>query len=281
MVKRIIQSFIPKVIGLRLKALYAIKPNKAVYKAFLLFCTPRGGFIKPHQKDYLKAHKAHQLQYKKIKIQTYRWKGKGPKILLLHGWDSNSYRWKDLIVKLKALDFDIMAFDAPAQGNSEGKLLNAIMYEQVLQLVQEHFKPDCIVGHSMGGMTCMFNHYKHSNSNVKKFILLGAPSELQRIMDGFQKILGLSNTFMEDVENYLFNRYGYKFSDFHLSVFAKSVNVPTLIIHDKYDKIVPVKEAYEINEAVKDSQLVVTEGAGHSLNKERVYKAIISFLNPS
>lgn len=281
MVKRIIQSFIPKVIGLRLKALYAIKPEKAVYKAFLLFCTPRGGFVKPHQKDYLNAHKAEQLAYKKIKIQTYRWKGNGPKILLLHGWDSNSYRWKDLIVKLKALDMDIMAFDAPAQGNSEGNLLNAIMYEQVVQLAQAHFDPDIVVGHSMGGMVSMFNHYKNANLNVKKYILLGAPSELQRIMDGFQKILGLTKTFMADVENYLFNRYGYRFGDFHLNSFAKSVEVPTLIIHDKYDKVVPVKEAHEIHEVISNSKLVVTEGAGHSLNKERVYKEIISFLKAS
>jgi pimeloyl-ACP methyl ester carboxylesterase len=281
MVKGIIQSFIPKMIGLRLKALYAIKPKKAVYKAFLLFCTPRAGFVKPHQKDYLQAHKAEQLQFKKIKIQTYRWKGKGHKVLLLHGWDSNSYRWKDLIVKLKALDMEIMAFDAPAQGNSEGNLLNAVIYEQVLQIAQEHFKPDVVVGHSMGGMTSIFNQHKHSNLNVKKFILLGAPSDLQRIMDGFQKILGLNKKFMIEVENYLYNRYGYRFNDFHLSNFAKSVNVPTLIVHDKYDKVVPVKEAYEIHETIENSKLVITEGAGHSLNKERVHKAVISFLKAS
>ena len=86
---------------------------------------------------------------------------------------------------------------------------------------------------------------------------------------------------MSGVENYLFNRYGYTFGDFHLGIFAQSVKVPTLIIHDKYDKIVPVKEAHEIHEVIPGSRLVVTEGAGHSLNKERVYKEIISFLNPS
>ncbi len=278
MVKRIIQSFLPRFIGFRLKALYAIQPEKAIYKAFLLFCTPRGGFVKPHQKDYLQAHKAEKISYKKINIQTYRWPGKGQKVLLLHGWDSNSCRWKDLIVKLKKLDLDIMAFDAPAQGNSEGNLLNAVMYEEVVQKAQESFRPEIVIGHSMGGMTCVFNHSKHNNANVKKFVLLGAPSELQRIMDGFQKILRLSDKFMVAVEAYFVKRYGYQFSDFHLKHFGTSVKVPTLIIHDKYDKVVPVKEAHEINEIINDSKLVITEGAGHSLNKERVFKEIISFI---
>jgi pimeloyl-ACP methyl ester carboxylesterase len=278
MVKKIIQSFLPRFIGLRLKALYAINSEKAVYKAFLLFCTPRGGFVKPHQKDYLQAYKAEQIPYKKIKIQTYRWHGKGQKVLLLHGWDSNSSRWKDLIVKLRQLDLDIMAFDAPAQGNSEGNLLNAVMYEEVIQKAQERFKPDIVVGHSMGGMACIFNHSRHENKNVKKFILLGAPSELERIMDGFQKILGLSDKFMKAVEAYFQKRFGFTFQDFHLKYFGGSVDVPTLIVHDKYDKVVPVKEAYEINDIIKQSKLVVTEGAGHSLNKKRVFSEIISFI---
>ena len=278
MLKNLLESLIPKLIGLRLKAMYTISPDRAIHKAFLLFCTPRNGIVKPHQKEYLNAHKAEQLQLNKISIQTYRWKGKGKKVLLLHGWESNTYRWKDAIVKLQELDLDIIAFDAPAHGNSGGNILNAIIYEQAIQLVQEHFAPDLIVGHSVGGMACMFNHYKHLNANIQQFILLGAPSELQRIMDGFQNILGLSNRFMDNVEAYLFKLYGFKFGDFRLNVFAKSVRVPSLIIHDQYDKIVPVEDAHVIHEAIKDSKLVITEGAGHSLNKKAVYKEITSFI---
>jgi pimeloyl-ACP methyl ester carboxylesterase len=278
MANKIIQSFLPKLIGLRLMAMYKIKPKKAVYKAFKLFCTPRGGFVKPHQKDFLNAHKAEQIQFKKIKIQTYRWKGNGPKVLLLHGWDSHSFRWKDLVKHLKSKDYDIMAFDAPAQGYSEGNLLSVPIYNEVLNKVFKHFDPEILVGHSMGGMTAIYNQYLEVNPNIKKLILLGAPSDLKRIMDGFQKILRLSDKFMRATEQYFKERYGFFFSEFNSKYFAKNIKIPTLIIHDKYDKIVPYNEAQDIHQAIENAELMITEGAGHSLHKERIYLNILHFI---
>lgn len=278
MANKIIQKFLPKLMGFRLMALYKIKPEKAVYKAFKLFCTPRGSFVKPHQKDFLNAHKSEQLLFKKIKIQTYRWEGSGPKVLLLHGWDSHTFRWKDLIKHLRSKGFDIMAFDAPAHGNSEGNLLSVPIYNEVLNEILKIFKPEILIGHSMGGMTAVYNQHKFRDSNIKKMVLLGAPSDLKRIMDGFQKILGLSYKFMNATEKYFRQRYGYRFEEFNSKDFAKDLKIPCLIIHDKYDKIVPCKEAYDINIALKNSELMITEGAGHSLHKSKIYKRILNFL---
>jgi pimeloyl-ACP methyl ester carboxylesterase len=278
MANNIMQKFLPKLMGLRLMALYKIKPEKAIYKAFKLFCTPRAGFIKAHQKDFLNAYKAEQIPFKKIKIQTYRWEGSGPKVLLLHGWDSHSFRWKDTIEHLKSKDYDIMAFDAPAHGNSEGNLLSVPIYNQVLNVILERFQPEILIGHSMGGMTAIFNQYKNPVVNIKKMILLGAPSDLKRIMDGFQKILGLSDKFMKATENYFKQRYGYQFEEFNSKIFAKDIKTPTLIIHDKYDKIVPYNEAHDIKGVMANSELMITEGAGHSLHKDIVYTKIMDFL---
>lgn len=278
MANRIVQSFLPKLIGFRLMALYRIQPEKAIHKAFKLFCTPRGGFVKPHQKDYLNAHKSEQIQYKKIKIQTYRWKGQGPKVLLLHGWDSHTFRWKDLIQHLQSKDYDITAFDAPAQGLSEGNLLSVPIYNEVLEIMLDKYKPEILIGHSMGGMTAVFNQHLKKNPNIRKMVLLGAPSDLKRIMDGFQKILALSDRFMKAVEEYFKKRYGYGFAEFSTQDFAKNVNIPALIIHDKYDKIVPFTEAEDIHSALINSEIMITEGAGHSLHKSKIYKRVLEFI---
>lgn len=276
--KSIIKSFVPKLMGLRLMALYKIQPKKAIHKAFLLFCTPRAGFVKPHQKDYLKAHQSDKIQFKKIKIQTYHWPGSDAKILLLHGWDSHTYRWKDLIKKLQAFDFDITACDAPAHGYSEGNIINALIYNEVLELMINQFQPDILIGHSIGAMTCIYNQHKQKQSKIKKMVLLGSPSEMQRFMKGFKKILGLSDKFMKLTEDYFKTRYGYTFEEFSMAEFAKHIDIPSLIIHDKYDKIVPYQEAMAIDKSLKNSELIITEGAGHSLNKKYINDKIINFL---
>lgn len=278
MVKNIIKSFLPKLMGFRLMALYKLKPQKAIHKAFLLFCTPRRGFVKPHQKDYLKAHQSESIQYKKIKIQTYHWPGKGPKILLLHGWDSHSFRWKELVKKLSALDYDVMACDAPAHGYSEGNILNVPIYDEVTQLMIDKFDPSVLIGHSLGAMTCIYNQHKQKQTNINKMILLGSPSSMVRVMKGFQQILGLGDNFMEVTEDYFESRYGYRFKDFSISSFAQDVNIPSLVIHDKYDKIVPYKEGIAIDNALTNSNLIITEGAGHSLNTDSIDNEIIKFL---
>jgi alpha-beta hydrolase superfamily lysophospholipase len=39
-------------------------------------------------------------------IQTYHWKeSEGPTVLLCHGWESNAFRWRNLIEKLQAKGF--------------------------------------------------------------------------------------------------------------------------------------------------------------------------------
>ncbi|RRO17406.1 alpha/beta fold hydrolase [Flavobacteriaceae bacterium 14752] len=273
-----IKSFVPKLMGLRLMALYKIKPKKAIHKAFMLFCTPRSGFVKPHQKDYLKAHQSKTIEFKKIKIQTYHWPGNGSKVLLIHGWDSHTYRWKDLITKLKAQDYDITAFDAPAHGYSEGNILNVPIYSEVLQKMLNQYKPEILIGHSVGAMTCIFNQHLQQDSNISKMVLLGSPSEMQRVMKGFQKILGLSDSFMKVTQDYFKERYGYTFSEFSMAKFGAYIKVPCLIIHDKYDKVVPYKEAISINKTIRHAELIITEGAGHSLYAKSIDEAIINFL---
>ena len=264
--------------GLRLMALYKVNPKKAIHKSFMLFCTPRAGFVKPHQKDYLKAHLSEKIQFKKIKLQTYHWPGRGPKILLLHGWDSHTFRWKDLIKKLRTLDYDIYACDAPAHGYSEGNILNVPIYDEVLQLMIDKYEPQILVGHSVGAMTCIYNQHKTKTSNIDKMVLLGSPSEMQRVMDGFQKILGLSNKFMSLTEDYFESRYGYTFKDFSIAKFAQQVKVKSLIIHDKYDKIAPYNDAIAIDKNLKNSKLIITEGAGHSLTKNHINTSLINFI---
>lgn len=276
--KKTLQKFLPKVVGFKLNSLFLVKPEMALFQAFYIFCRPRRGKVNLEQAVFLDPAKTETISVEGKTLQTYRWKGKKETILLVHGWESNTHRWKQLIEKLQQEGYDIVAFDAPAHGNSSGKLLNVPQYAKCVEAVVKRFSPDYLIGHSVGGMTTVFHHYKYPVKKTSKMVLLGPPSELSLIAKDFQKVLNLSPRFMKAFEGFFYEKFGFRFAEFSTAKFAENLQQPGLIVHDKYDKIAPVSASKAIHQNWENSRLVLTEGAGHSLNNALVHNEIIQFL---
>lgn len=277
--KKLLNKYLPKIIGLRLNSLFLIKPEKAVYKAYLLFSSPRKGDVKPEQENFLNEAKTTSIEYDSKKIQTYHWKGEGKTVILVHGWDSNTHRWKDLVEDLQKEKYNIIAFDGPAHGYSEGKLLNVPLYSKCLDRLLKLYRPEVIIGHSVGAMTIVYNQYLKQSPFVDKLVLLGAPSEMSLIMSDYKRILNLTDKFMTALETYFVKKFDYSFDEFSIAKFAKNVEKQALIIHDEFDRVAPVEAARTIHRNLKHSKLKITEGAGHSLNKDEIRQEILHFLN--
>ena len=109
--------------------------DKAASLALRLFTTPLKGFIKNAQLEFLDSAFQEEFEYNSIPITTYRWPGNGKTILLVHGWESNSARWEKLIYQLKSKNYNIIALDAPAHGNSGSKRFTAVLYSEFINVV--------------------------------------------------------------------------------------------------------------------------------------------------
>lgn len=277
---KLIGKLITRTIGIYFNLTSWIDREKTAKKAFLLFCTPRKGKVIKSQKGFLEDAKDLILEKENIRIQTYHWKGSGPSILLMHGWESNTFRWRNLIPRLQKEHYNIIAMDAPAHGNSSGKILNLPLYSACAQKVINSYNPVYVIGHSLGGMALLYNLYKYKSENkrLEKIITLGSPSELSDFMRHYKKILGLSNRMMRLLENYFIKTFGFNFVDFSSPKFAKEITQKGLLIHDKLDKIAPYWSSKQVHESWKNSTLVTTEGLGHSLHQGKVREQIISFL---
>lgn len=276
--KKTVKKYLPKIIGFKLNSLFLVRPNAAVIQAFQLFCGPRHGRTKPDQEAFLNAAKTEKISVDGKSLQLYQWKGNKETILLLHGWESNTHRWKQLIEKLQAESYNIVAFDAPAHGNSEGKLFNVPLYAKCVDIMIKKVHPNHIIGHSMGAMTAVYQQHFHPANNIEKLILLGPPSELTLIMDDFQKILNLTPKFMHALEAYFHAKFGFTFKEFSIAAFAKTIKQKGVLFHDAYDKIAPVSSSKAIHANWKNSELIITEGAGHSLNNDAINLDILRFL---
>ncbi|MGI9545834.1 MAG: alpha/beta fold hydrolase [Flavobacteriaceae bacterium] len=252
--------------------------KNAAEKAFTLFCTPRKGKVLPVQQEFLKAAEHEIVTFGGMKLQTYLWNGSKETVLLMHGWESNSFRWRNLIRHLRNEGFNIVAFDAPAHGKSGGAILNVPLYAECTDHMIKKFKPNYIVAHSVGGMTAVYHQYQYNSNKVEKLVSIGAPSELPEIMAHYKNMLKLSDRVMAALDQYFHNHFGFGIQDFSTSVFASQLTIAGLLIHDELDKVAPVSSSEKVHANWPNSRIIKTKGLGHSLHQEEVNHQIVNFL---
>jgi predicted alpha/beta hydrolase family esterase len=262
-IKRVIGKLQIAAVRVYLNSLSAFSVKKAGNTTIRLLGSPRKGLLLDADTEFLKSAKWEIVQLNGHKIQTYHWAGTGARILLAHGWESNSARWKPLIALLRANNYDIVAMDAPRHGATGGRYFGAILYGEMMNIVIQHFKPTVLIGHSIGGFTATFclHRFKKTTPSVSHLILLATPSNLrQGYYAEFERLAGGST------------------EEFTAENFCRDLNVKGLIIHDKTDDVARFEESTQIHAALKDSEYVITEGYGHRLQDKFIYDKIIEFI---
>lgn len=268
-----------KLIGSYYNMLSYVSKPYAADKAMYLFTTPRAGRINEEQSDFLHTAYQEELKYEHYPIMTYRWLGKKQTILLTHGWESNSARWKKLILELKKKGFNVIALDAPAHGKSGGRAFDAMLYAEFINVVAKRFSPDILIGHSVGGMASAFFQHKYQFDKLKKIILLGAPSEFQDVMKRYTDMLGYNHRIVSQLEETIIKRFGSPSDTLSTAKFLATIKSEGLIIHDQDDRIIPYNDALLIKNSFKNSQLITTKGLGHSLLDASVAEHIYAFID--
>ncbi|MEW5676459.1 alpha/beta hydrolase [Flavobacterium enshiense] len=273
--KRILQ----KSTGIYFNFLSITHPKKLRKDGFLLFCNPFARKLKPHQLEFLQKGLSDTFTVENYSIQTYKW-GKGnKKILLVHGWASHSFRWKNYIEHLVKNDFTVYALDAPAHGLSSGKSIHVVLYAKVINAFLElHSDITTIIGHSIGGFatTYFLDHYKENT--IKKVVIMGAPGEAKEFFDFYKQTLGLSTKSVTLIIDEFEKQLGKQPSYFSSAKFAESISIPALIVHDKNDLATNPAHSVRLNKHWKNSQLILTEGLGHDLKSKELLKEVTAFV---
>jgi pimeloyl-ACP methyl ester carboxylesterase len=272
-------NFVTKSIGGILNVTSLVSSKYAAKKALNLFASPRKGRYTEDQRKVISSALFEELSYDDFNIATYRWHGKGTTILLAHGWQSNASRWDYILKNLKAEGYNIIALDAPSHGRSGGKQFNAVLYSEFINIVAQKFKPEVIVGHSVGGMASVFCMYNHLLPSVKKMVLLGAPAHFTGVFSRYKTMMGYNKQISNGLDNIVLERFGKSVDYFSAANFTASFKTKGLIIHDKKDRIIPYEDALLFADRYKNSELISTSGFGHGLKDESLIPKIIEFIN--
>jgi pimeloyl-ACP methyl ester carboxylesterase len=280
-------------VSVSLNTLSYIFPKLAGRKAAELFGKPRKGKLTDADRDRLKTADWHTLHFNDMPVQCYQWQGDASKtVVLVHGWESNAARWYPLVKLLKKENYNIIAFDAPAHGGSGSVFFDALLFARMLNVVVQHYRPQYLVGHSVGAYAISYwvGFFFRKNADVEaentplstkpeKFVFMASPSDIGKVFNKFLDFIKanarVSTAFYAHYEQYAQQ----KIADITAEKNLKDLTINALVIHDKDDEVIEFTEGGLIHAALPHSKWVVTEKLGHRLRDGQVYQQVVDFLS--
>lgn len=257
-----------------------IAPGFTARIAYNFFLTPKRRPISVNARHVLNEAIKSVIQFENRESVVYRW-GHGPTVLLVHGWEGNAASMRAFIPHLLEKGFQVIAFDAPAHGDSKGKQTNAVeMASAVRRLITLYGPIHGIIAHSIGGAATMLAVENLPEGQVGRIVLNGSPSELENVWAGYAHTLNLSDATLQAMYRRLERKVGYPIEYFSVKRIAPSINIPGLVIHDVHDRVIPYTEAETIVAHWKKATLLTTKKLDHrgALTDQTVIAQITAFL---
>jgi len=264
-----------------------VAPKYAGKIAVKMFQKIRLRKIKP--KEELFYQKAHSFSIKnKYNNTAFKYyelgDPKGKLVFLIHGWDSNAGSLSQFAFELAKKEYRVISIDLPAHAYSKGTHTNLFICKDALVSLINHINPEepfSIIGHSFGAAVATYA-VAELDYPLNKIVLLSANNIMRTIFEDYQKFIGYNNIIHQEVCDWVKQTINDDLDSLVLSDKLKQINYnDLLIIHDKFDKVLPFDSALEIKEAIPNSKLIPFEKIGHyrMLWNEDVINETIKFIN--
>jgi len=268
----------------KFKLLEKLSPQKAAASVLQLFFTPYLAHRRAERPAIF--HKAEKLSFTLNGniIHGSKWLSSDPAaktILICHGMNSCSYRFEKYVQLLLNNHFTVLAFDAQAHGQSDGKILNAVIYSEIIMETEKRYGPvDGIIAHSIAGMATCFA-MEQLKDEKKKIVLIAPATETTTQVKNFFRLLHLSAAFREIFDEEILRTRGLPVEWYSAARAVQNISSPVLWIHDKDDTVCPYKDTITIQQ-LKPSHIefITTEGLGHNkiYRDTKVQKMVMDFL---
>lgn len=237
------------------------------------FMTPRN--LPPRQWELPLLARAERITLR-FGQSALRW-GKGPTVLMMHGWEGRPTQFAALIDTLVAAGHTVVALEGPAHGRSPGQQAHVVLFARALLEAAGELPPlRAVIGHSMGGASLLLA--LQWGLRTEAAVSIAAPAQLLGVLRGFAHRLGLPAraraAFIRQIEQDV----GVQIS--RLDVSGYQLDLPGLVVHARDDTLVPASEAQLIHKAWFDSRLMVLDEGGHQrvLADPRLNEAVLELL---
>ncbi|MCB0481854.1 MAG: alpha/beta hydrolase [Flavobacteriales bacterium] len=250
-------------------------PSFARFLVVRLFFTPFRFKPRPGEESLLKKSTEFELQINGNKVLGRFW-GKGPIAILVHGWSGRGMQLRYFVEPLLAEGFQVITFDAPGHGRSQGKDSSLLEFHDTLVEIQKQFGDfELGIGHSLGGASLLYS--SKEGLCVNQLITISTPVLPERIVTEFLRRINASEKMSSSIDNYVLKRTGNPF-DYYSGI--KNVTFlrdkAILAFHDHDDKEAEIEHAFAMREVHGNVELIETYKLGHNriLKSELVINGI-------
>ncbi len=270
----------------KLRTIGLVSARKAAEEAFNIFCTPYDKGDKAKMPPVFREAERLEVDLNGQTIRGFRWHPAHPngrKALIVHGFSSYSYKFEKYVPLLLQSGFEVLAFDAPGHGLSEGKHINALIYSKALLAIDAKYGPiHCYMAHSLGGLATSLTLEQLSPTIERKVALIAPATETKTAIAGFFKLFKVKEPVQQEFEGLVLEIAGKDMNHFSVTRAVQQYQYPILWIHDHQDMICPFKDTLPIRTLqLPHIQFVETQGLGHNkIYRDRhVMKQVIDFFS--
>lgn len=202
------------------------------------------------------------LPFEGESLSTWHWGATGPRVILIHGWESRATHWHAWVPALLAAGMRVSALDLPAHGHSSGASTDVVQAGRaVLAFARQLGAIHGVVAHSMGSAASL-HAFAHGLS-VKASVHLAGPASLRRVLQGVARAGRLDAHGTQALMQAFEARTGEPLDDMDLPALKHGLRHPALICHDPSDTEVPFMESRQLAAAWPQSRLLEVQGLGH------------------
>jgi pimeloyl-ACP methyl ester carboxylesterase len=225
------------------------------------------------------------LQFKidGVTVRGWRWNNSiEKKVLILHGFESTVVNFDKYIKALSAKGYEVLAFDAPAHGRSDGKQINAPLYKKTILEINRLYGPvQSFIAHSFGGLAVSLALEKISHTPDHKLVLIAPATETTTAIEYFFKFLELDPSVRAEFDKAIMKKGGEKPEWYSIRRAMTHIQAKVLWVHDEEDDTTPISDVMKVKaENHPNIEFVITKGLGHRriYRENKVVKMIVDFL---
>lgn len=217
-------------------------------------------------------------------IVTYAWGHGAETVLLVHGWRGRASQFGPILRELRSEGLRVIAFDAPANGDSAGRHTDIRDFIAAIdELQRRHGMFRAIVGHSFGALAALTA--VREGTTTGSVVAIAGMADARYLVDSFAVRVGMGPASADVLARRFAARVlpdvAEPFARFDAVADPLPDGVPLLVVHDRGDREVSVGESMRLHAAHGErSRLVITEGAGHSrvLGADPTLDAVTAFV---